>query len=86
MEYHVTLDGTESLFTFGGETWEDDWQHADYGIDFNKVSVSGLTPNQMTTLACIMVDHLILNGHDFEIRKTCEQDQHTRLVHVSSNI
>jgi hypothetical protein len=83
---HVMLDGNEVLSTYGGEAWLDhDYRFAEYGLDLGKVSVGGLTPDQMASLACIMVDHLLLNGHRFEIRKTHEQDQHTRLVRLLPN-
>lgn len=82
---YVKLDGTERPYTFGGEAWIDDGLHfAEYGIDFEKVAISGITPDQMAQLACVMVDHLILCGHRFEIQKTREQDQTERLVKISS--
>ena len=79
-EHYYKLDGTEHIQTFGGESWIDDWRFADYGISFEKCAVTNLTPEQMIGLACIMVDHLLINGHRFEIRKTYEQDQTERLV------
>jgi hypothetical protein len=80
------MDGKENLQTFGGEAWIDGYDFSDYGIDFEKVSVHGLTPDQMATLACKMVDHLLINGHSFELRRTHEQDQHTRLVRLLPNV
>ncbi len=80
---YIDLDGTESLYTFGGESYIDDFEFAEYGIDFGgKVAVGKISPKQMIALAQIMVDHLILNGHRFEIQKTHEQDQRERLVYI----
>jgi hypothetical protein len=76
----VKLDGTEGLGTFGGESRAADFEFADYGLDLGKVSVHGLTPNQAIQLACILVDHLVCNGHDFELRKGTHQDQYKELV------
>lgn len=82
---YVRLDGTERLRTSGGEAWmDDDLFYAEYGIDFEKIKISGLTPDQMVQLACVMVNHLILCGHRFEIRKTGEQDQRERLAKIIS--
>lgn len=83
-DLHIRLDGTERPYTFGGEAWIEEDYYADYGIDFEKVAVFGLTPDQMAELACVIVDHLILCGHRFEIRKTGEQDQRERLVKIAS--
>lgn len=78
-EKTVKLDGTEGLGTFGGESSaEDGWD--EYGLDLGKVHVHGLTPAQAIQLACTLVDHLILNGHDFELRKGTHQDQRMELV------
>ncbi len=79
-DVNVRMNGTERIYTFGGESWIDDFRHADYGIDFEKISIYNLSPKQMIALACIMVDHLLLNGHSFEVQRTHEQDQTERLV------
>jgi len=82
METHIKLKGTESIYTFGGESYIDDFEFAEYGIDFGEVSVHGITPQQAISLARILVDHLLINGHRFEVQKTGEQDQRERLVVV----
>lgn len=77
----IQMNGTERIYTFGGEYADSNSSYAEYGIDFdNGVAVHGLTPAQAIQLAQTLTDHLILNGHSFEIRCTGEQDQHTRLV------
>jgi len=79
----LTLEGDERLCTFGGESFIDDIEFAEYGIDFGKRAIHGINPKQMVALACIMVDHLLINGHRFEIQKTHEQDQTLRLVPIA---
>lgn len=77
----IRMNGTERIYTFGGEYADDYGSHAEYGIDFdNGAAVHGLTPAQAIQLVQTLTDHLIINGHSFEIRRTGEQDQHTRLV------
>lgn len=76
----VRLDGTENITTFGGEAWIDDDKYAEYGINFDKISIHRITPSQMVNLACVIVDHLLLCGHKFKIIKTNEQDQTERLI------
>jgi hypothetical protein len=79
----VGLEDESVTQTFGGESFIDGWEFAEYGIDFGEVSVYNISPVQMVDLALKMVDHLILNGHRFEIQKTGEQDQCTRLVYLN---
>ncbi len=84
---HTTLDSFKLdeksvIQTFGGESWIDGWEFREYGIDFGEVSIHNISPAQMVSLAQTIVDHLILNGHRFEIQKTYEQDQHTRLAYL----
>jgi hypothetical protein len=77
-EDSIKLSGTEGLGTFGGEDREQDF--AEYGLDLGKVHVHGLTPAQAIQLACTLVDHLVRNGHDFELRQHTHQDQYKALV------
>ena len=81
MNTSAELKGDEAVSTFGGEYCHlDGSEFADYGISFGEHTVHGLTPTQAVALACILVDHLIINGHRFEIQDTGEQDQRRRLV------
>jgi hypothetical protein len=66
-ELFLTLDGNEPIRTFGGESWIDDWYHADYGIDFPDASISGISPDQFACLAAAIVSHMSVNGHEFQI-------------------
>jgi hypothetical protein len=81
---YVSLNEKSVIQTFGGEAFIDNWEFAEYGIDFGEVAIHNVSPTQMVGLACTMVDHLLLNGHRFEIQRTYEQDQHTRLVYLKS--
>jgi hypothetical protein len=78
----VFMTGGEHIHTFGGECNDPDLFLEHYGIDFDTVTIYDLTPNQMVMLAKSIIDHLILNGHQFEIRKTNEQDQQHELIHL----
>lgn len=80
-EAHITIDkNDEYVATFGGEAYIDDTIFDGYGIQIGGLSVSGIPSETMILLACQMVDHLLLNGHRFEIVKTNEQDQKYKLV------
>lgn len=72
---YITLDGTEYIGTSGGEYESDDLKLDSYEVNFDKVSVMNLTPRQMICLAVEVVNHLMLNGHKFEIRESNSQDQ-----------
>lgn len=47
----------------------------DYGIQIGDLSISGIPSKLMVRLACEMVNHLIINGHQFELKEINEQDQ-----------
>jgi hypothetical protein len=79
----IYLNGTEHICTFGGESNDLDFIFDQYGIDFDVGAVYNLTSKQMIALATCIVDHLILNGHRFEIRPTNEQDQLQELIYLS---
>jgi hypothetical protein len=76
----VSLDGSETLTTFGGEGADRDGTWDEYGLDLGQVSVHGVTPAQAIQLAGTLVDHLVRNGHDFELREGTHQDQRLALV------
>jgi hypothetical protein len=80
IDLSIQLRGDEHITTFGGEAWVGDIEFAEYGISFGDHSVHGLTPKQAIALARVLLDHLMLCGHDFEIVKTGEQDQRERLM------
>lgn len=52
----------------------------DYGIQIGELFISGLESKDMKTLAIAVVNHLYLNGHRFEFRKTGESDLREELV------
>lgn len=85
---HVKVESgtTLRINTFGGQSYIDDFELNDYGIDLDPaVSVSGLTGSDMAALLCIIHDHLYLNGWRFAIKPTHEQDQTARLVIERAN-
>lgn len=74
---YIELPGAEVPSTFGGEYRDSEGSVWDsYGIDFGVVKVSGISHKQMAHLAAEIVNHLRLNGHEFEFRETrTSQDQ-----------
>jgi len=78
---YFELEEDSEIGTDGGEGWLDhDYHFAEYGIRLGEVHIGNISPLQMIYLAQVMVDHLLINGHKFEIQKTGEQDQRERLV------
>ena len=62
--------------TYGGQEWlESDYEVDDYGIQIGDLSISGIPSKLMVRLACEMVNHLIINGHKFELKEINEQDR-----------
>lgn len=68
------------VHTFGGESYIDDIEWSEYGIQLGDLSISGLTPETTKKLAIILINHLILNGHNFDIIRTGEQDQVEEII------
>ena len=67
--------------TYGGEQWlSEHWELKEYGINIGDISIDGITPEQMVSLACEMVNHLAVNGHDFELANS--QDGHPKLKYL----
>lgn len=63
-EYYSIPDDVRPS-TFGGEGYYKD-DFAEYGLDFGVISIFGITPSKFKMLAIEMINHLSLNGHDFE--------------------
>ena len=74
------LKPDDTIYTHGGEAIIDDLVFDDYGICLGEISIYNIKPNQMIHLAQVIVDHLLINRHEFEIQKTGKQDQTERLV------
>jgi hypothetical protein len=84
MEASIGLNGDEAIYTHGGESWIDDYYHADYGITIGDATIHGLKPAQMVELAKAVVNHLMICGHRFEIRPTKEHGHAPTLVHTKA--
>lgn len=68
MRYSVELDEEDKYIqTFGGESYIDEFEFKDYGIQMGAVTVAGLTPEQYMQLGLSIINHLMANGHDFKI-------------------
>ena len=69
------LEHTDKFFqTFGGEQWIDDWYCDEYGFTVGDLSVYNIKSVELSRLACAAINHLMLNGHCFELCKTECQD------------
>ena len=79
---HFSLEVTDHPYSFGRESNIDGFHFDEYGIDFGPVSVGNIKPKQMIELTKSLVNHLILNGYSFEIKRTHQQDQHHELVQL----
>lgn len=62
----------DHLQTFGGEFWDDDFHFQDYGIALGDLTITSLSPETMKKLGVEIINHLIINGHRFEIRNSTE--------------
>lgn len=60
---------SDSFCTFGGEYWVDDDHYGEYGLDCGEVCFYYLSPSQYKSLGLQIINHLMANGHDFEIGK-----------------
>lgn len=81
-EIHIDFRGKDQSFvsSFGGESYIDDFEWSEYGIQIGDLSVGGLTPETTKRLAMTLTNHLILNGHRFDIVRTGEQDQVEEII------
>lgn len=57
-----------NISVYGGEYWDDSYQFSDYGIQLEDVTIAELTPEQYKKLGIQIINHLMSNGHRFEIR------------------
>lgn len=53
---------------YGGEAWVDDFEIREYGIQLGDLSLCELTPEEYKSLGIQIINHLMSNGHNFEIR------------------
>lgn len=74
-EMHIELEnGNAFIQTFGGEYDIDGFGENDYGLTIGDLFVSNIRGKQLAKLAVSAINHLMLNGHEFEFVKTGEQD------------
>ncbi len=79
------LDSSQQLYvgTFGGE-YRDEWgTYSEYGIQIDNVAVDGLNPDEFKKLAVLMINHLIVNGHSFELIANPNQDMSQELRSIN---
>lgn len=59
-------DYDEFSSSFGGEFYLEDELIDEYGIQLGDISIHNINSALLSQLACQVVNHLRLNGHDFE--------------------
>jgi hypothetical protein len=60
-----SLSPSDHVGTFGGEAEIDNIRVEHYGLTLGKLSISNISPAQMSELAIKMVNHLMACGHEF---------------------
>ena len=88
METSIKLtrqDSSQQLYvgTFGGEYQDEGDLFSQYGIQIDYLAVDGLDPDEFKKLAILMVNHLILNGHSFELISNPNQDMSQELRSIN---
>jgi len=63
----IFAESSDSFNSFGGEYWDDISHYAEYGLDLGDISINSISPKQFKQLAISMINHLMINGHDFSI-------------------
>lgn len=76
--YYVKCDPSTEIQTYGGEstlydTEEEPYdEYIDYGIgvdgEYQSINISGMNVSQYTRLGLEIINHLMVNGHSFEIK------------------
>lgn len=61
------VENNDEFSTFGGEYWIEDDHFEDYGLDCGDVAFFGLSAGQYKSLGLEIINHLLINGHSFEI-------------------
>ena len=69
MDINIDFGHTEEINSqsHGGQYWDGDYHHDDFGICINELSISGLTGKDFSKLAVEMVNHLITNGYRYKL-------------------
>lgn len=62
-------DGEPLTQTHGGEHEDDSIKIAEYGFSIGGLSIYDIPPETFKGLAVEMINHLIVNGHQFELNK-----------------
>lgn len=66
--YNHTFERGDYFNTFGGEAWlDDDYYIDEYGIQCDDMSIFKIPAANFKKLAIEMINHLIANGHDFQM-------------------
>lgn len=55
-----------NISTYGGESWIDDYEIREYGIQIGDLTIAEINPEEMKKLGVAIINHLMANGHEFE--------------------
>ncbi len=55
-----------NISTYGGESWIDEYEFKEYGIQIGDLTIHEITPEDMKKLGVCIINHLMANGHEFE--------------------
>ena len=85
METSIQLtrkDVSDQLYvgTYGGEYDDNYGSYARYALQIDDLSIHGFSPEEFKKLAILMINHLIANGHSFELIPNPNQDIHQELL------
>jgi hypothetical protein len=83
VSYNLHNDREAFTGTFGGECWIDDLELDAYGIQIGDLSVSNIPSEVLKRLVVEAVNHLITNGHRFQIVPPNHQDVKTEFNAVA---
>ena len=80
------LDQEEPNFAVqisGGEYWDGDFEIDDYQLSINDLRINNIPAKFLKEIVLEAANHLIVNGHDFQIVKDDHQDQRYKLIEKS---
>jgi len=67
-ELSCSITSAEMIHVFGGEAYlDDDYQIAEYGIQFDNLTIKDIPPHQLKRLGLSIINSLMTCGHDFTI-------------------
>lgn len=72
---HYWEDG-DQITTFGGESYIDDYEFDEYGIQCDDMQIWHIPSSGFKKLAVRMINHLMVNGHEFKFLNDAYNGNH----------